>query len=326
MKDLLSGFTAGRYQFKSPWQATERSLTIIVPIVAQAPQRRDYVVLEEVKDNANIRDTGGINRARVEGFGSQPTFIRGGTMLKGPTQARATQFGIVVFPQRSTTVPVHCIHASRRIHPGTQFHASGFAPPEVYATILFERNQQRTWSEVKRYSTRVRAQDATQRYPVGRERLLRLHSPLSWLQTDDLVGNIDALHAFRKDLEKLLKAIPDYVDQVGAVVVDASGVLGLEVYDHPDSWKAFSKSIFRSYSEALSKEDTAGIFKPDMSAIIPTLHAFLSDIEKATQEEVYSQATATTRILKTAKYVGEYSMLEGKTMHLLVTRRVLGQS
>jgi hypothetical protein len=195
----------------------------------------------------------------------------------------------------------------------------------VYATILFERNQQRTWSEVKRYSTRVRAQDATERYPIGPERLLRLHSPLSRLQADDLVGTIDALHAFRKDLEKLLQAIPDYVDQVGTAVVDAGGVLGLEVYDHPDSWKAFSRAIFRSYSEALRREDTAGIFKPDTSAIIPTIHAFLSEIEKATQEEVYSQATATTRILKTAKYVGKYSMLEGKTIRLLVTRRVPGQ-
>jgi len=128
VKDLISQLDTGIYEFKEPWRATNKSLTIVVPIVAKTKGKRNYVVLEEVKDKIKIVDTGGINKARIEGDVDKPTFIRGGTMLKGATQARATQFGIMVMPQKSDKIPVHCIHASRGIRPGVSFHSGEYAP------------------------------------------------------------------------------------------------------------------------------------------------------------------------------------------------------
>ena len=67
MKDLLSGFKSGHYAIKEPWRVTDKSLTVVVPIVSSKAGQRNYVVLEEVKDKVRIIDTGGISQLRIEG-------------------------------------------------------------------------------------------------------------------------------------------------------------------------------------------------------------------------------------------------------------------
>jgi DNA-binding HxlR family transcriptional regulator len=311
MKDLLSNLKKEVYVFKDPWRASNRSLTFVVPIVATKPQERNYVVLEEVKDRVKIVDTGGIHQVRIEGDENRPTFMRGGTMLKGATQERATQFGIVVIPTKSEPIPVHCIHASRGIMPGAAFQASGMSPRKVYSTMLSDRNQSRTWSEVSRYSDTIRSSLRMDEFSFR-----------NFAPPDDLAANVEAMQKFRTELKEILKSIPDYVSQVGTVIIDPDGIVGLEMYDHPDSWKAYSESIMRSFSDELAREDKTGIFKPDMTAVIPLIHKFLEEVEKTKQEEeVFKQNNAETVIIRIKECVGEYTILNGKTIHLLITRR-----
>jgi DNA-binding HxlR family transcriptional regulator len=312
MRDFLSKIKEGTYEFKDPWRATDKSLTIIVPIVSTKKLTRDYVVLEEVKDKVRIVDTGGINQSSVEGNVESPTFIRGGTMLKGATQERATQFGLVMTPKNSEQIPVHCIHASRGIRPGAQFQIGGMSPRRVYSTILSERNQAQTWSEVTAFTGTAiyEGSEVHSREPT-----------LTRIAPDDLVSAVESIQKFNSELKEVLKNIPDYTNQVGVVIIDPEGISGFEMYDHPDSWKAFSESIIRSYSEELSKEDRTGIFKPDMSAAIAATKELLQEIEKAEENEVYNKNKSRTVLLKTRDYVGEYTCLAGKTIHLLLTRR-----
>lgn len=309
MKDLISRLVKDEvYEFKEPWRATNKSLTIVVPVVAKKLGSRSYVVLEEVKDKVKVIDSGGINLARIEGNVGKPTFIRGGTMLKGATQERATQYGVVVIPQKSEQIPVHCIHATKGIHPGTIFQVTGNVPQPVYSDMLYSRSQGATWSAVSDFH-------AMASYTS------QISFALSEVPSDDLVQTVETVQQFREDLKEILKNIPDYVNQVGTVIIDTDGVAGLEVYDHPDSWKAFSKSIIRSFSEALTREDKFGIFKPDMKAVIPIIHKFLKQLQKVTEEEVFNKNNARTVIVKTEGYVGEYTTLKSKTIHLLVTRK-----
>jgi hypothetical protein len=308
VKDLLSQIEAEAYEFKEPWRATDKSLTIIVPIVAETPGARNYVVLEEVKDKVKIVDTGSIDRTRIEGDVDKPTFIRGGTMLKGATQERATQYGIVIVPEKAEQIPVHCIHASRGIRSGALFAAGGYAPRQVYASMLCHRNQSHTWQAAANYSAMARVSED-------------LAPRLANVSHDDLVGVVETVQKFREDLKEVLKQIPDYVNQVGTVLIDPDGVVGLELYDHPDSWKAFSESIIRTYANELTREDKTGIFKPDLEAVIVVIKAFMEEIKKAEEEEVFNKNNAKTVILKAESFVGEYTTINGKTMHLLVTRK-----
>jgi hypothetical protein len=310
MKDLLSELKSGDYAFKEPWRVTDKSLTVVVPIVSSKAGQRNYVVLEEVKDKVKIIDTGGISQLRIEGNVDESVFIRGGTMLKGSTQERATQFGFVVVPSKEAIIPVHCIHASRGIRPRAEMQSNGAAPMKVVSSMIAGRRQADTWSAVENYSCELFAV-ASPLAHAGRDSL-----PGS----DDLAKTVDALNIFRKDLQDALKRIPDDINQVGVVMIDPDGVVGLEVYDHPDSWKTFSQSIIRSFSDNLAKEDKSGLFKPDMSVAEVVIKEFLETIEGFQEETVFSRDNAETVVLRGKGYVGEYTRLKDKTIHLLITR------
>lgn len=310
MKDLLSKMDSGEFEFKEPWRAG-KSLAVIVPIVAKKTGPRNYVVLEEVQDKVRITDTGSIDEAKVEGEFDKPTFIRGGTMLKGATQERATQYSVIITPEKAEIfVPVHCVHASKGIRPGAFFMiASAYTPPKVHSNMLVARNQTHTWNAVANYSANL---------------LARLEPSTSFPQVrhDNLVEVQESVTKFRKDLEDMLKQIPDYVNQVGTVVIDPDGIVGLEMFDHPESWKAVTEKVKRTFTEALTREDKAGIFKPDLEAALTVINTLLEKLEKPQEErEVFSKANARTVIFKVEGYVGEYTTLNDKTIHLTITRR-----
>ncbi|MEM2713472.1 MAG: helix-turn-helix domain-containing protein [Candidatus Jordarchaeales archaeon] len=303
MRDLISQLEDGRYNIPAePWRATSKSLTLIIPILAMKPGTRNYVVLEEVKDKVKIEDTGSIREAKVKADTDKPVFIPGGTMLKGSTQARATQFGIVI-AGGTEKIPVHCVHASRAIRPGAKFTPSGRTPVKVYAFMLAYRNQSYTWAAVSNYASQALS-----------------HTPTLPIPRDDLVSVVEQTQKFREDLKELLKNIPSYVNQVGVIVIDNEGILGLEMYDHPDSWKAFEESIIKSYADALTKEDKTGIFQPDINKIPDIIRNFLDELKKALEEEVFNRGGSKTVLIKFEGYAGEYTLLNGKTIHLTVAR------
>lgn len=313
MKNLLQKFKDGSFELKEPWRASEKSLAIIVPIVVkQSLKDRGYVVLEEVKDNVTIEDTGDINKLRLTGKTDKPVFIRGGSILKGPSQERASQVSVVAIPNKPLELLVHCVHARKGINPGAQMFFAGLAPRKVRSSMMLHKSQHHTWQAVSGYSRRTLSS------PALRER--RTH-----IAFDDLVGVTKATKKFREDLKDLLKQIPDYKKQVGVIIIDPEGVVGFEMYDHYDSWKAFSESIIRSYSEALTKEDKTGIFKPDMSIVVPLVWDFLGKLEKTKGEpSSFKSNIAKTTLLKvegkTETYVGEYTTLNKKCIHLSVVR------
>lgn len=262
-------------------------------------------MLEEVRDKVKITDIGHIGEAKVEGQVDKPTFIRGGTMLKGATQERATQFGTMIAPHKTEQILVQCIHASRGIRAGAGFLPSGHTPRKVYSMMLAKRSQSHTWEAVSNYS---------------RSALAETPRAGGFEASDDLLGTMEVVERFRENLKEILKNIPSYINQVGTAIIDPDGILGFEMYDHPDSWKAFSESIIRSFSDALTKESKADVFIPNMEAIIPAIHSLLREIQKAKEEEVFNKNNARTIILKAEGFVGEYTEFNGKTIHLLITR------
>jgi DNA-binding HxlR family transcriptional regulator/predicted ester cyclase len=305
VKDLIAQIEKETFEFKEPWRATNKSLTIVVPIVSKTYGSREYYVLEEVKDKITITDTGKIDEAKIRSNVDKPTFIRGGTMLKGATQERSTHFGTVIAPNKTEQVIVHCIHASRGIRAGAGFVPSGHTPRKVYSMMLAKRSQSYTWNAVSQYSASA---------------LTEVPTAEGTFFADDLVGAVEAVDKFREDLKEILKSIPSYVNQFGTLIADPDGILGVEMYDHPDSWKAFSESIMRSFSDALTKEGKFEVFKPNMEAIIPLIQSLLKEIREAEEEEVFNKDGARTVIIRVEGYVGEYTTLNSKTIHLLITR------
>jgi len=300
------------YRFGEPWRTSSKALSFVVPIIQEGtPSDRNYYVIEEVKDRVTIEDTGHIGELRVKGNVDKPVFFRGGGVLEGiGTQSRTVKFDVVVVPQREETIKVLCVHASHPISTGRKFKVKGVAPRPVFMALT-SGDQYATWSAVSNYSRALWQASST----------TSLRTTTVPFYSDNLVTVMETVEKFREDVKKKLEKIPATLqNQVGVVVIDAKGVVGLELFDHPDSWKAFSDSIIRHYEDVLTKEAEADIFKLDEEKIVPTIRSFLEKAKNCKEEQVWKGEVGTTYALKGDGIVGQYTTIKDKTIHLILAR------
>jgi len=298
------------YEIGEPWKLT-KGAGFVLPILGRPPfPDRNYVLLQEVLDQVEFKDTGGIGDVAVSNRSGSNVFLRKGTMLKGVgTQSRSPVAGVVLEPTDEVVkVPVNCIHASHSIRAGADFTARGLTPKSVYEDL---GQQSRTWASISNYSGRVRASAMRAGgYPT---------MALS-MSSDSLVDVEESVSKFREDVDDILSQIPgDHVNQVGVAVFDLQGVAGVEVFDHPDSWHAFSKSIIRSYSEILT-EEVADLYEIKMDRAEPALRAFLKKACDAERRLVTENKVSKIWALSAEDIAGELAEVEGREIHLILSR------
>ena len=319
--DLSSIKSIGRilidYEIGEPWKLS-KGAGFVVPILGRPPfPDRNYVLLQEVLDKVSFEDTGGIGGVNVSNESGSNVFLRKGTMLKGMgTQSRSPVAGVVLEPiKEAIRIPVNCIHASHGISGGASFTAVGVAPHSVYQSL---GRQSDTWENISRYSARAGAGIMR----AGGSSGVALSGRLTGLTCgpDALVDVEESVEKFKDEVDDLLKQIPgDHVNQLGVAVFDLKGVLGIEVFDHPDSWHAFSKSIIRSYSEVLT-EKVADLYEIRMDRAEPVLRDFLGRVSDAERKLVTSNRVSKVWALSAEGVDGELAEVEGREIHLVLSR------
>lgn len=305
------------HEFSKPWTLGEKSALVVVPVLRKAiPLRRDYVVLEEVEGKVNLKDSGSIRRVIVEAKTDKPVFIRGGGVLRGlGTQSRGVQFGVVARPRIVQEIPVLCVHASHRIASRSEFKRSDYAPLPV-ARALRSRSQSGTWHAVRSWTRKIKEEALITNHIVAN----RSVSTHLYCDDDNLVSALAAAKCFRSEVEEALKSIPaDLKNQVGMVILDNRGILGIEVFDHPDSWQALSKSIVRQYRDILRKKvhDKKGT---DKSRLLVVLTKFLNKAKECKELDAYENEESKTALLD-GEITGEYTLMSNRIIHLLLTRK-----
>jgi DNA-binding HxlR family transcriptional regulator len=308
LEELVSG---RQFRFEEPWRLTDKHLTVVVPIIRiGSARKREYVLVEEVKNKVKFSDTGAIDRIKVVGT-NKPVLIRSGVIIEGVgTQSRAVETGKVVVPESVSEVIVKCVHASHPIRTGATFEvAEAYAPVEVHAMFLSKAGQGATWNAVNRYGAMAfRAVSETGR--------------VTGISRDDLISTMRELHEFRKDVEDVISKMPvDRIGQVGIAILDLDGLVGLELFDHPDSWAAASKAVARKYADVLVREGESELFQLNRDAVVKTIMEFLSFFQECEERVVEENARSKTIALKGEKVVGERILLDGKEIHFIATRR-----
>lgn len=298
------------YQFGTPWRYSEKTLGVVVPILMRGEAgERGYITLEEAKDaGVTFKDTGRIDRVIIESSVGKPIFIRSGTALKGGTQPRAVESSLVVVPKLypetpvpiKQEIPVRCVFASRPILKGEPFHYAGYVPREVGSALLFGGGQGKVWGAVTRSTSRLTSE-------------VRFRSST---RSDDLVGVMEEVDKFTSNIEEILKNVPLFENQVGAVFLDMKDIAGLEMFDHPKSWEAIHKEVEKRLGEASVKEQDS-FFKPDFSRIKPLTLEFLKKLVESEKTEVAKHEMVSTISLKGDGVVGEATTINGKVIHLV---------
>lgn len=268
-----------------------------LPVLKETYFERNYVTLEEVSEKIEIKDTGSISKLKVTSDIKKPVLIRGGSMLKGKgTQSRANQHLKIIKASQEGKISVRCIHASHHISSGNSFEHSGDVPKKVQDK-LSKGNQSQVWNRVE---------------DIDRAIGSAIPGPEP-SKKDDLVFHMKKFKEFLN--QEVIGKMPRYENQVGVLVLDSEGVIGLELFDNPKSWEAVSKNIMEKYGSLIVEE---GEFQLNEEEIKTEIKVFLSKLNKAESElrgEKYQVG-----LLKGEGVRGEFAKIEGRTVYFLGKR------
>lgn len=303
-----------KFKWGKPSRLNDRAMGIVVPIIREGKGKRDYVTLEESKNKVDIKDSGSISEVTVKSRADKPVFMRGGTLLKGQgTQPRVVTCGTVVMPEKEETikrgrvavpVPVACVQSSHPIVTGSRFLVSDSHAPMLFMGALRggKTSQSRVWAGVSSFAASARAGGVTE-------------------TSDNLISTMEQVDRFKGDINKIIDQVPATEDQIGMVVLDDKGVVGIELFDHPGSWKALVKSIVKSYAEVLGREDKNNIFEVKLERIIPAVKRFWEKLKSCKDGEIlFESGGAKTVSFKGDGIAGEYTVLNGEHIHAIATR------
>lgn len=308
-----------------PWKLFDKAMGVAIPILIKEESERNYATFEEVKDKVELIDTGNISRAKIKNNHDESVFFRKGTMLKGGTQSRAIVASIVVAPQTICTPEIKCVYASKVIRAGAEYDYAGYTPRKVTASL--HRGQGVVWGEASDWADDTKAMymsmargEQTGYGIISSSDSARLVEELASFRNDDLVGISEKVAEFKEDIEKYLKNIPaDHVRQVGLMILNIGGVVGFELFDHPDSWSAISKCVSKDYSDILGKE-MPDLFEMKMDKVKEYAILFLQKFVQAEGRKVFDEGNSQTYLIEGDNIVGEYTLLNGDLIHALAMK------
>ena len=318
------------YDLGEPWKFSKDAMGVVIPILCSKTFTRDYTTYPEVKDKIDFRDKGGISPITGKSDVKESVFIRAGTVLKGVSgQDRAVIYGMMMQPHEDIDVKVRCVHASRPTSHGGKFEYSGLSPRVVQQSL--RKGQSETWRSVGNYyamsNFSLTHDDSELRAMSTRgARRFGATSSISHLDDSQRVGAVkrikhDDLPSIKeaqlemdKNLQNILKQVPVLENQIGAVIVGMKGVVGVEAFNHSESWKVQYKEVIEQYTDELGQEAKDSLFTFDDTKVMEITRKFLNDINSAT----FDMIDTDTFTIRMKGYLGEAVRHNGHIVHMFV--------
>jgi hypothetical protein len=257
------------FRLADPLRVSEKSLTVVVPIIRQTAAHRQYITLPEAGNEVDIHDTGRIDRFAVKNSTKENVFIRFGTIFKGNTQERALLRSAIVFAGFQAEVEVRCIHASRGIRQGAKTVHSGFTPLDfdqvVYGNGFRTSSQADYWNTVRAVSSSMAGNETRTPHEPSFRVSLR-NSEVCSAQAaglrDSGVGRsrVASMPEFRED-SAMEASIPEDIGSVFGQVIGESS-LHSEPFTYSDDLAANMEVFARNFDDVIRavemKENQAG--------------------------------------------------------------------
>ena len=240
-------------------------------------------------------------------------FLRGGTVTKGVTQTRTLSYGIVLVPNMELTpVEVKCIFETQGIAQGSRSRIDELCYIRSSLLHRLYKSQCSTWEGVRR----------------SREDMLNCFSDIyrgKGLQDssdDDYLGTVCE---FRKEVLNRIEKVPLLKNQVGILVFREKKLIGLELFDNPDSWKIIHDKALESHIIDLiphqpekKKSEIEDLTNHEVAA---QLSSYIENVKKGCMREGKDKILMkgegwSTHLLSNGKLV-EYTSLNGDVIHVL---------
>ena len=120
------------------------------------------------------------------------------------------------------------------------------------------------------------------------------------------------------EIKNSLKKIPCLENQIGIFIRNKQGVTHLECFDNPDSWKAFHESVEFSSEKIDELDEIISIEQLNIG-----ITEFIRKIQNFKSNECYNTASGTTFELTADGIIGEYTIFDGKIIHLILKNETL---
>lgn len=325
LKDFMGDIIEEKngFKFGEPWRFSEKSLGVVVPILREKEVTRDYITQQETKEEIKITDQGNIERLKVKSDSDKNVFIRAGTIFKGDTQERGVTASIIVEPHsEEIEVPVKCVHASKGIQTGTSMSSAGFAPHSITANFLDNSDQRTVWNNINKYAQRQTKHIRRLRQgPITEEQGHSSFVGSMLALDDDLLQNMEKVETFKESVDDMLKKVPAFENQSGAIIFDFKGILGVETFDSSKSWEAIHEEIIKKYSDSISQEQAEPIFELKKDMIEKKIREFFEKLVAFEEKTIAMQHNSETKSVYGNGVIGEYTVLNNKVIHFLAMRK-----
>lgn len=136
--------------------------------------------------------------------------------------------------------------------------------------------------------------------------------------SDNLVDNMRRMEKFKDNIDDIIKKMPVIKNQVGVAILDFNDVVGLEIFDNPESWEAIQKEVIKKYAEIIGKKLEEALYKLDKDKIKPKIEKFLEEVSIGCHEEViFKNGTSKTMSLDGNNVMGEYTTIDDVMIYLI---------
>jgi len=138
---------------------------------------------------------------------------------------------------------------------------------------------------------------------------------------DNLVQTTKEVAKFKTDIDNLIKKMPIETYQTGVIILDFDGVVGIECFDNPESWKAVCKEVTKKYRETLSKRHKHSLFELNEKNLVPMIKDFLGKLSTGVRKTTFKIQGAKTVNITGTEVIGEYTVIHGKAIHMIGMRK-----
>jgi len=340
------------YSFGKPLRCDEKSLAVVLPILRKTSINRQYITYPET-EKLLVFDSGNIEVMDAENQGEQNVFIRSGTIFKGSTQARAIQRSAVVFPGKKQSLKVRCVHKSHGIRAGSKTTFGGLTPHEfethVYDSGFKPKDQHAYWRIAEKVTAKywglsginvgsdAPAMDIDSLRCYSGENPIRNMAEASSIdeafissgafsssahKLDDLSSHMEN---FANNFEDVLSKVKLIENQAGLALINQNGVETVEVFDHPDSWKALHESAVKRLGSNIVEKDEENVFtySPEVAqrkvSQVLAMDWELTNIFRHRPSNGEPEVEITG--LSSGGYVGELVEINNSLAHLIILKK-----
>jgi hypothetical protein len=290
--------------------ATFKNLTVF-PLTGGPGISADYLTLDEALAQklaviTEVSEGGSVPELKFVNSGGKKVFLLDGEELVGAKQNRVLNISIMVPAGKTLVVPVSCVEAGRWQHRSREFTS---APRAHYAEGRALKMQQVSMS-MKTSGRRTSNQGEVW------DHINQKFSSMDCVSPTSAMSDIYEHHSM--PLEDYVRSFAPAGDQVGAVFAIEGKVVGLELFDSPETLRKLFPKLMRSYGlDALDRVRSNSAAK--LAGQIPTkarAAAFLRKVTKARGEEFPALGEGQDLRLTGPRLTGAALAVDGRVVHL----------